>query len=399
MRARVGLICLLSVCLAAGCRSGSSTRGGSSQAPLVIGLINTEGAPVGSFPELRVGALAAQDYLNEKSGGVNGRPIRITPCTSDGTPESSQACANRLISAHAIAVIGGVDLGAAASLGPLQGAGVPYVGGTPAATEALTGSGSYMLTGGTATEVLGELQYAATTLHAKRMAVVYSDVPGLLSSAVTLLHTIAGKLGVSLLKTFPVEASAPDVVPALSAAAAIHPDAIIAVFPAQGCTRLVQAVTSIDLRARMMYPSFCATDSVLAAGGQRVNESIFATGYVPYVDASDPDVRTYLSAIRSHGGSQPSLLSQAGFSDVVVLQRILAGLGTSPTASAVGAALRQARDQAGFMSHSFTCDGRQVPLLGGLCNAYVKISVVRSGRLQTVPGWVDTAPTARLAIP
>src|SRR5438270_11972743 len=105
--------------LAAGCTGGSKSTAPppSSSAPsnaIVIGLINTEDAPVGSFPDLRRGALAAARYVNDTYGGVGRRPIEIVPCVSDGTPESSQACANRLLAQHPVAVIGGVDLGAPA---------------------------------------------------------------------------------------------------------------------------------------------------------------------------------------------------------------------------------------------------------------------------------------------
>jgi branched-chain amino acid transport system substrate-binding protein len=398
-RNRFVALAVTSACLAAACTGGASSAGKPTGGqPIVIGLINTEDAPVGSFPDLRRGALAAQTYVNDTLGGVRGRPIQIVACATSGTPESSQACANRLLARHPVAVIGGVDLGAAASLPPLQSAGVPYVGGSPAATEALTSSGSYMLTGGTATEVLGEVAYAVDTLHVTRMAAVYSDVPGLLSTAAEFLKTIVRKKGVTHFQLFPVEQGAPDVVPALSAAAATHPQAVIAIFPAQACTRVVQGVAAIDLKACMMYPSFCAVDSVLAAGGTSSEGSVFATGLTPYVEHQDHDVSVYLSAIkRDDPGLGPSLLSEAGFSDVVALRQLLAAVSGSLTPSALTAQLRSTRDHPGFLSHSFSCDGAQIPLLPALCNAYVQVSVVSHGHLQPVGGWVDTAPTAALA--
>ena len=364
----------------------------------MVGLINTEDAPVGSFPDLRVGAVAGQDYVNQQLGGIGGRKLKLVTCTTTGTPESSQACANRLLQQHPVAVIGGVDLGAAASLPPLQSAHIPYVGGTPAATEALTSGGSYMLTGGTATEVLAEVAYAADTLHVTHMVGIYSDVPGLLSTAATLLTTIAHKKGISDFSLVPVEGASPDVVPSLSAVASKHPQAVVAVFPAQDCARLVAGVKALGIKAKMMYPSFCGAQSVLAAGGQSVNGSVIASGYLPFTDTSDKDVATYLSALSRYAASaKPSLLSQAGFSDVVVLQQLLTSISGPITADSVGAALKATRDHPNFMSHPFTCDGKQIPLLGALCNAYAQINVVDNGKLKVVGGWVNTAPVAALA--
>ena len=380
----------------AGCSGGSAKPPGQTPNAIVVGLINTEDAPVGSFPDLRRGALAAARYV-DANGGVGGRPIRIETCTTNGTPESSLGCTNRLLGKHPVAVIGGADLGAAASLPPLASAGVPYIGGTPVTTEALTSRNAFMLTGGTATEVLGEVAYATDTLHVKRMAAVYADVPGLLSTAVSLLSTIVRKKGVTSFKLVPVASDAPDVTPALTAAAASKPDAVLAVFPGQTCTRVIQGVASIGLRARMMYPSLCASSQALAAGGNGIDGSVIATGYRPFTDTADKDVSVYLSALRRYDSTlKPSLLSQAGFSVVMDLQQLLTEAGSNPTPASLLARLKAARNHPNFMAAPFTCDGRRIPLLGGLCNASVQISVVGNGAVQPVGGWVDTAPVAQL---
>jgi branched-chain amino acid transport system substrate-binding protein len=390
-------VALMAVACSGGGSDGEPSPSASqSGGDIVVGLINTEDAPVGSFPELRRGVLAAERYVNDELGGVDGRPLRIEACTTTGTPESSQGCANQLLAQQPVAVIGGVDLGAAASLPPLQTAGIPYVTGTPSATQALTADGTFALTGGTATEILGEVAYAVDTLHATGMAGVYSDVPGLLSDAASLLSTIVRNKGVQDFRLVPV-GSVPDLVPSLTSAGKSDPDAILAVFPAQACTRVMRGVTAVGLRARMMYPSFCAEDSVFAAAGKSAEGGVFATGYVPYVDTDDDEVATYLSALRRYDADlDPSLLSQAGFSVVMVLQQLMSETAGELSPQTLTATLRATHGHPNFMGHSFTCDGKQVVLLGGLCNAYVRIATVHDGRLRPVGGWVDTAPVANL---
>ena len=95
---------------------GAAPRGANPATgpPIVVGMINQEDAPVGSFPEVRRSAEAAVRYVNEELGGVDGRPLRLETCTTRGTPESSQACADQLVGKQPVAVLGGVDLGAAA---------------------------------------------------------------------------------------------------------------------------------------------------------------------------------------------------------------------------------------------------------------------------------------------
>ena len=385
------------------CSGGGGGRGSAPTQPtaasngIVIGLINTENAPIGSFPELRRGALAAARYVNATYGGVHGRPLQLVPCITSGTPESSQACANSLVRKQPVAVIGGVDLGVAASLPPLQGAGVPYVGGTPVATDALTSNGSFMLTGGTATEVLGEVAYATDTLRARKMAALYVDVPGLLSQAVSLLGSIVRKKGVTEFKVVPVQSDAPDVVPALSSVSDAHPDAVLAVFPGQSCTRVIQGVGSIGLKAKMMYPSLCAGKQLLSAAGGAADGSVVASGYHPFSDTSDPDVQTYLSALKRYDASlKPSLLSQAGFSVVMDLRQLLGEVSGELTPKALSDVLHATHDHVNFMAAPFTCDGKRIPLLRSICNTSVQISIVHGDQLEPVGGWVDTAPVAKL---
>jgi branched-chain amino acid transport system substrate-binding protein len=254
-----------------------------------------------------------------------------------------------------------------------------------------------MFTGGTATEVLGEVAYATDSLHVHRLGAVYVDVPGLLSTAVALLGTIVKKKGVTQFKVVPVQSDAPDVVPALSSVAGIHPEAVLAVFPGQTCTRVIQGVAAIGLKTRMMYPSLCAGEQLLSAAGSASEGSVVASGYRPYTDTSDPDVSTYLSALSKYDSSlKPSLLSQAGFSVVMNLRSLLGEVKGPLTPKALADVLHATHDHPNFMGAPFTCDGKRIPLLRSICNTAVQISVVHGGTLQPVGGWVDTAPVANL---
>lgn len=95
--------------------------------PITIGFMNNEGGAF-SVPELRVGSEVAEKYINTQLGGVNGRPIKVERCATDGTPESAIDCVNGLIEKHVVAVIEGTDLGADAVLPLLKDAGIPMLG-------------------------------------------------------------------------------------------------------------------------------------------------------------------------------------------------------------------------------------------------------------------------------
>ena len=60
--------------------------------PIVLGMINQENTPLGSYPELSSASKAAAAFVNAELGGIGGRPIQIevasTPCRTTRSPTS-----------------------------------------------------------------------------------------------------------------------------------------------------------------------------------------------------------------------------------------------------------------------------------------------------------------------
>ena len=357
--------------------------------PIVVGMINQEDAPVGSFPEVRRSAEAAVRYVNEELGGVDGRPLRLETCTTRGTPESSQACADQLVGKQPVAVLGGVDLGAAASLPVLQRAGIPYVGGSPTLAEELSSPNSYMLAGGTVADLLGQADYALNTLKVKRVAALYVDLPGLLTTVVQASDVVLRMKGATSVKTVAEKADAADFTTALTSVNNSDPDVIFVVFPAQSCARIMQAGQALGVKAKMFYPSACAAQSVVDAAGGGAEGAYFGSAYLPFGDPSE-DV-----AIWRERAQGTSVLSQAGFSVVMNLYHLL-GEADEVTSPALVERLAGTRDHANFMSHDFTCDRKQLPLLSSVCNPFVRILQYRDRRFDDVVGqWVSGAELVR----
>jgi len=357
--------------------------------PIVVGLINQEDAPVGSFPEVRRSAEAAARYVNEELGGVEGRPLKLETCATRGTPESSQACANQLVGKQPVAVLGGVDLGAAASLPILQRAGIPYVGGSPTLAEELNSPAAYMLAGGTVADLLGQAEYALNTLKAKRIAAIYVDLPGLLTTVVQASDVVLRLKGATSVKTVAEKADAADFTAAVTSANNSDPDVIFVVFPAQSCARIMQARQALGVKAKMFYPSACAAKSVVDAGGGGAEGAYFGSAFLPFGDPSK-DVDIWRQ--RTDG---TSVLSQAGFSVVMNLYQLLREVDDVAPA-ALTERLQGAKSHANFMSHDYTCDRKQLPLLTSVCNPFVRVLQYKGGRFEDVVGqWVSGAELVR----
>jgi len=392
VRRRAAALLVAAGLVAGACGGGGGGDGkGAKVAPVVVGLINQENAPIGSFPEVREAAQAAVAHVNDDLGGVNGRPLKLQVCITSGTPEASAACASRLVAKKPVAVLGGVDLGAGASLPILEKAGIPYVGGTPALGDELGSDAAWMLAGGTVADLLGEADYLLNGLKVKKLGALYVDLPGVLSTVVAAAQVVLKAKGATDVKLVSASADAADFAPALTAAAAGRPDAILVVFPAQSCTRIMAARRSLGVTARMFYPSACASQAVVDAAGPAAEDAYFASGYLPFGDTG-PDVATWKAKAKV---TKPSVLSQAGFAVAMDLYDLLKDGADTP--AAVTAKLRATVDHPGFMAHSYTCDRAQVALMAAVCNSSVRMLQYKGGRFEDVVGdWVNGAELVKL---
>lgn len=365
-----------------GTPSGDASSG---RPPLTVGFINMEGAPAGSFPEATAGAQAAVAHVNDDLGGIGGRPLKLSVCKTSGTPESSQSCAQRMTSEKPVAVVGGVDLGANASVHVIAEAGIPYVTGSPTLGGELTTAGVYAFTGGTAADLLGIGDYLIQQRHVKRIHVLHEDLPGLLNTAISAAGTIFGSKGVAV-KLVAEKGDAADFAPAVTAASSGSPDAIIVVFPAQACARIMQSAQALGVKAPLYYPGACATPGVVGGQGAALGRSYFASGYVPVGetggDADAQDFRTRVPA------AQRSPVSEASYSAVLNLARLLADGATD--AATLKTKLTATHDQPNVLAHPYTCDGQQLPLLTSVCNSYVRLLQYKNGAFTDVLGeWVS----------
>src|ERR1700712_652373 len=86
------------------------TPNAASGTPVSFATLDVASGPV-TFPEVLAAEQAAVQYVNAYLGGIGGPPIELKSCETDGTPATSQRCANQLLDGKPVAVIGGADVG------------------------------------------------------------------------------------------------------------------------------------------------------------------------------------------------------------------------------------------------------------------------------------------------
>jgi branched-chain amino acid transport system substrate-binding protein len=393
--ARSAVLLVAALTVLAACTGGDADDGDDAAAgpPVTIGFVNMEGSPAGSFPEATAGAQAAVDYVNDELGGVDGRPLRLETCATNGTPEASQACAQRLVEAEPAAVVGGVDLGAESSVPVITGAGIPYVTGSPTLIGELRNDGAFAFTGGVAADLLAIGAHLIDDRGVQSIAVLHADLPGLLNTAVSAAGDVFRARQVPDVRLVAEKVDAPDFAPALTAAAAGDPEAIVVVFPAQSCARITQAAAALGVESELFLPGACATPSVLQAAGPLLERMTFASGYEPVpADGGTEEQAAFRERVPE---GQRSPLSQASFSSVLNLAAVFGSGVTEP--GEVRGLLSSAAGAENVFAHPYTCDGRQIALLPSVCNAHVRLLRYGDGAVTDVAGdWVSGAELSRV---
>jgi branched-chain amino acid transport system substrate-binding protein len=363
----------------------------------VVGFVNVEGGPSGSLVGLRVGSEAARKYINAERNGLKGRPLTFEVCITTGSPESSTACANKMVERRVVAVLGGADLGSAASLPILTAAGIPYIGMTPLLPADLTTNGAFTLDPG-GLGAAANAAYAMDKLGAKRVTILHADIAQGRQLAEVFVRPVLLKRGLPAqsLKLVAENADAADMAPSVAAANQATPDVVIVVFPPPACSRVMQAANALGVKARMLYIGRCGDPHAVAAGGAGADGAYFFSSILNVeANAEDPDVRLYSTKIKQFGGADVDATSYdvaRGFATTVTFHERLATLEPANiTPSTVSGAFRAAVDAPAFMGHPYTCDGRQ-GLAGfvSVCNSHVRIYQFVAGHFRDALGdWIS----------
>lgn len=144
--------------------------------PVTVGFHNLEKGAI-SLPDIRIGFEAGLAYVNERLGGINGRPLEVIDCKTDGTPEASVNCANQFVEDGAVLSVQGADFGADAMLPVLQSAGLAELGSFPLTPGLNSAVGDAFFFQGSAEEGYAATLVQLQNLEADKVAFVMVDAP------------------------------------------------------------------------------------------------------------------------------------------------------------------------------------------------------------------------------
>jgi branched-chain amino acid transport system substrate-binding protein len=358
--------------------------------PIVVGMINQENTPLGSFPELRLGAEAAFRFVNEELGGVGGRPIEFRPCITTFSPEKSRACAQELVDAGAVAVVGGIDITSNGSIPVLEQNGLPYVGGIPVNFDEMTSPVSFQFSGGSPGAFVAFAWHAASEVGARKVTLVYPDYAPIAVSA-DYAEGVLRSLGVTDIARVPYPITTTDFLPVVTKAAEGDPDAIIVGAADAACAPTMKTAHDLGVEATLYLVGACLAPSIAAeVGPEAIAGRIF--NVEGPVTGSEPEADLYAAVVTKYGDPQLNAgsASTVSFRAAMNLYAALDALGPDDLSpEAVLAEMRRAVDRPSFNGHPYTCDGRQLPDLPAMCAPQQMLAGRDGDTIVALSDWID----------
>ncbi len=230
---------------------------------IVLGLVNSEGTPGLSFPEMRLDVQGAVDYLNQH-GGMGGRKIKLETCIVKGDPNTSQACAQELVGKKVEMVLLGLDL--FPDYATYTAAKIPVVGVLPILPPDNTANALF-LTGGNATTMGAAAAVAKNHYKAKTVGIVSASNAGAASTEASLTAAL-DKAGIAH-KTVKGGDNETDAgyQGLMRQAAADKPDLLVSLYSDAGCIGTIKGRAALKITIPVLTTGICSGKDVMEQVG------------------------------------------------------------------------------------------------------------------------------------
>ncbi|WP_030341834.1 ABC transporter substrate-binding protein [Streptomyces sp. NRRL S-1022] len=133
--------------LTAACGVVPGATGGSGDDPVKVMTWAPQDTDATNKPGMPAMARAYAKWVNSH-GGVDGRRLEVLTCNDHNDSVGAAKCARRAAAENVVAVVGSYSQFGDSYLAPLEGAGIPYIGGYGVTNDEFTGAMSYPVNGG-----------------------------------------------------------------------------------------------------------------------------------------------------------------------------------------------------------------------------------------------------------
>jgi branched-chain amino acid transport system substrate-binding protein len=357
--------------------------------PVKFGMINVETNAGADFPEVRESEQAAIDYVNQYRGGLDGHPIQLIPCITDGQPSTSASCATKLISDHPVADIGGADIGQAASLPILAKAGIAQIGGVDLTPAESSSPDSIIFADVAQTGNSDMGVYAFKDLHAKKVAVIaIGDTQGIFQAQHGELPAVKASGGQA--KLFPLPPTEADASSVVSSALAYSPDVVEIESPSQ-CVAILNALKSLGNTKPVMSIDPCSAPPVLTATAGAANGMLWFQPFDDLFVSTSPDAALAKAILAKYAPAKMPVDSPA-LAGMASVMNIWSTFHTTPVTKLTSAymlkTLKSGSAHPNFLASPYTCNGTAIPTEKAVCDAGQQLYQIKNNQ----PALVSAGP-------
>jgi branched-chain amino acid transport system substrate-binding protein len=350
--------------------SALGTPKAATGSPVVFGMINIESNSGADFPEVREAAQAAVNYVNNYGGGLDGHPIKLNVCITDGSPATSVQCANKLVAQHPVAILGGTDLAGAATLPIYKKAGLDLFGGMDL-TPAESSAPNALIFNDTAQSGNSDIGvYAVKSLHAKNVSVIaIGDTQGVSQAKGFELPAVQQSGGTA--KLFSLPPSQADASSVVASATGASPDAILLESPSQ-CVSILTALKSLGNTKPILSIDPCSSPLVVKAANGGADGMYW---FEPYQDllAADQtkDIALTKAILAKYAPAKIAIDSPAlaGLSTVMNTWAAFKNTPVSKLNSAYMYKTLHAGTHPAFLSTTYNCASHPITKEPAICSA------------------------------
>jgi branched-chain amino acid transport system substrate-binding protein len=346
-------------------------------------MLNLENGPV-AFPQSREGAEAGIEYVNNYLGGIQGHPIELAECATDGQPATSTRCANQIVEKNPLLILGGADTGAPGSIPVYERKGLAYIGGlpfTPVESNAKDGAIFISVSVG---DNIAMVAYAHDELGAESGVVLQTgDTQGKYSGEI--IATAMEGAGMST-KVVTVSPTASDL--SAPAAEAVSSGAeLIYIETPNECAAMMKALESVGNTATVAAIGPCSAPDQIEAAGPAA-EGVYFPEATELLSSGSEDAEITNAAFDEFASKEMprESIAIAGFGAIM---NITEALNEAPKAdledpSKIHGLFTAGSEHPNWMAHPYTCNRKQVPTQEAVCNGYQQINQVKGGQIETV---------------
>lgn len=348
--------------------------------PVKLGWVNTDTGAT-AIPLLSEGAQVAVDRLNAHGGGIGGRPIELVACSTDGTPESSAACANELVAEGVVAVIEGGDLGSDAKIPILTDAGIATLGSSTLGTGQSLNQDAFFFAPPATTYPAAEVDLAKE-IGATNLTLLVPDVPQV--PIVSDIGAEQAQLQGLTFQTVTFDPAAPDFDAALATIMTSGSDAIATIATEDWCAGMLRAAQSAGFTGDLILGTCAGTTEAIASTSAGEVYALSSIWSPRSRDAAPTEAQValdeYLAAMDEAGlGDEAEGQAFAGYASVTQAAWALSTIQGELTAEAVMAGLRTLKDAPNPLGQPITCDPRPYPGFSGCAKGWLMLSTDAEG--------------------